>query len=150
MITCVVGARPNFMKMAPVVAALRELPSVRTVLVHTGQHYDAALSRVFFEELSMPAPDVNLEVGSGTHAAQTARVLERFDALLETAPPRLVVVAGDVNSTVACALAAAKRTIPVAHVECSPTFSSLLRPTRSRISSGRESIGRGSTLSETP
>lgn len=116
-VTCVVGARPNFMKMAPVLEALRRFPEIRPSLIHTGQHYDAAMSRIFFDELSLPAPDVNLDVGSGTHASQTARILERFDALLEGDPPALVVVAGDVNSTVACALAAAKRGIPVAHVE---------------------------------
>ena len=116
-IACVVAARPNFMKMAPVVEALRARPGIRAWLVHTGQHYDEAMSRVFFGELGMPEPDVNLDVGSGSHAAQTARVLERFDEWLEAARPDLVVVAGDVNSTLACALAAAKRTIPVAHVE---------------------------------
>jgi UDP-N-acetylglucosamine 2-epimerase (non-hydrolysing) len=116
-IACVVAARPNFMKMAPVVDALRARPGIRAWLVHTGQHYDEAMSRVFFGELGMPEPDVNLDVGSGSHAAQTARVLERFDEWLEAARPDLVVVAGDVNSTLACALAAAKRTIPVAHVE---------------------------------
>lgn len=116
-IACVVGARPNFMKMAPVVEALRAREGVRAALVHTGQHYDAAMSRVFFDELGMPEPDVNLEVGSGTHAAQTARILERFDEYLERERPAFVLVAGDVNSTVACALAAAKRTIPVGHVE---------------------------------
>ena len=116
-IACVVGARPNFMKMAPVFDALRAHPHVQPRLIHTGQHYDAAMSRVFFHELGLPEPDVNLEVGSATHAIQTARILERFDALLEESPPRLVLVAGDVNSTVACALAAAKRMIPVGHVE---------------------------------
>jgi UDP-N-acetylglucosamine 2-epimerase (non-hydrolysing) len=116
-IACVVAARPNFMKMAPVVEALRAREGVRVALVHTGQHYDEAMSRVFLDELGMPAPDVNLEAGSGSHAAQTARVLERFDEYLEVARPDRVVVAGDVNSTLACALAAAKRTIPVAHVE---------------------------------
>jgi UDP-N-acetylglucosamine 2-epimerase (non-hydrolysing) len=116
-IACVVGARPNFMKMAPVFDALRAHPHVTPRLIHTGQHYDAAMSRVFFDELGLPEPDVNLEVGSATHAIQTARILERFDALLEESPPRIVLVAGDVNSTVACALAAAKRMIPVGHVE---------------------------------
>lgn len=116
-IACVVAARPNFMKMAPVVEALRAHAGVRAALVHTGQHYDEAMSHVFFDELGMPAPDVNLEAGSGSHAVQTARVLERFDAYLEVTRPDQVVVAGDVNSTLACALAAAKRTIPVAHVE---------------------------------
>lgn len=116
-IACVVAARPNFMKMAPVVEALRAREGIRAPLIHTGQHYDEAMSRVFFDDLGMPAPDVNLEAGSGSHAAQTARVLERFDEYLEGARPDLVVVAGDVNSTLACALAAAKRTIPLAHVE---------------------------------
>jgi UDP-N-acetylglucosamine 2-epimerase (non-hydrolysing) len=116
-IACVVGARPNFMKMAPVFDALRAHPNVTPRLIHTGQHYDVAMSRVFFDELGLPEPDVNLEVGSATHAIQTARILERFDALLEESPPRIVLVAGDVNSTVACALAAAKRMIPVGHVE---------------------------------
>jgi UDP-N-acetylglucosamine 2-epimerase (non-hydrolysing) len=105
------------MKMAPVFEALRSYPHVRPRLIHTGQHYDAAMSRVFFDELGLPEPDVNLEVGSAGHAVQTARILERFDALLEETTPALVLVAGDVNSTVACALAAAKRMIPVGHVE---------------------------------
>jgi UDP-N-acetylglucosamine 2-epimerase (non-hydrolysing) len=116
-IACVVGARPNFMKMAPVFDALRAYPHVHPRLIHTGQHYDAAMSRVFFDELGLPEPDVNLEVGSASHAIQTARILEKFDALLEESPPDVVVVAGDVNSTIACALAAVKRMIPVAHVE---------------------------------
>ena len=116
-IICVVGARPNFMKMAPVLAAMRGYPGLAPVLVHTGQHYDEAMSRVFLEELGLPRPDVDLAVGSGTHASQTARILEGFDAVLEARAPRFVLVAGDVNSTVACALAAAKRNIPVGHVE---------------------------------
>ncbi len=116
-IACVVGARPNFMKMAPVFEALRGYPRLRPTLIHTGQHYDEAMSRVFFDELKMPPPDVNLEVGSATHAVQTARILERFDEYLEESHPALVLVAGDVNSTVACALAAAKRNILVGHVE---------------------------------
>ena len=116
-VACVVAARPNFMKMAPVVQALRAIPGIRAPLVHTGQHYDDAMSRVFFDELQMPEPDVNLEAGSGRHAEQTARVLERFDDYLEATRPDAVLVAGDVNSTFACALAAAKRTIRVGHVE---------------------------------
>jgi len=116
-IACVVAARPNFMKMAPVVDALRGREGIRTALVHTGQHYDDAMSRVFFDELGLPEPDENLEAGSGSHAAQTARVLERFDEYLARARPGCVLVAGDVNSTLACALAAAKRTIPLGHVE---------------------------------
>lgn len=119
---CVVGARPNFVKMAPLLRALEAHAHVHPVLVHTGQHYDQNLSDVFFHELGMRRPDVCLEVGSGRHGAQTARVLERFEALLEDGPPHgkrydRVVVVGDVNSTMAAALAAAKLAIPVAHVE---------------------------------
>ena len=121
-LACVVGARPNFMKMAPLLRALEAYPDVDPVLIHTGQHYDENLSDVFFEELGMKRPDVSLEVGSGKHGAQTARVLERFEAVLEEAsadgePFDRVVVVGDVNSTMAAALAAAKLGIPVAHVE---------------------------------
>jgi len=121
-LACVVGARPNFMKMAPLLRALEVYPHIRTTLVHTGQHYDAELSDVFFQELGMRRPDVSLEVGSGKHGAQTARVLERFEAVLEQGPPgggsfHRVVVVGDVNSTMAATLAAAKLGIPVAHVE---------------------------------
>jgi UDP-N-acetylglucosamine 2-epimerase (non-hydrolysing) len=110
------------MKMAPILRALEAYPNVRTTLVHTGQHYDANLSDVFFQELDMKRPDVSLEVGSGTHGAQTARVLERFESLLEDGirdGDRFdrVVVVGDVNSTMAAALAAVKVRIPVAHVE---------------------------------
>ena len=116
-ITCVVGARPNFMKMAPILGALRAYPSIRPQLVHTGQHYDEGMSRVFFQELGLPAPDRDLEVGSDNHARQTARILAAFDGLLDECPSRLVVVVGDVNSTLACSLAAVKRGVPVAHVE---------------------------------
>jgi UDP-N-acetylglucosamine 2-epimerase (non-hydrolysing) len=114
----VVGARPNFMKVAPVLAALRaRLPEARHVLVHTGQHYDAEMSDVFLEQLGLPAPDHFLGVGSGGHGAQTGRALERLEAVLDDERPDAVVVAGDVNSTLAGALAAAKLGIPVAHVE---------------------------------
>ncbi|NUN52798.1 MAG: UDP-N-acetylglucosamine 2-epimerase (non-hydrolyzing) [Planctomycetaceae bacterium] len=116
----VVGTRPNFVKMAPVIAALRRLdPGGRHVLVHTGQHYDAGMSAVFFEELGIPEPDVHLGVGSGGHGAQTGRVMEAVEArLLAMDPaPAGVVVVGDVNSTMAAALAAVKLGVPVAHVE---------------------------------
>jgi UDP-N-acetylglucosamine 2-epimerase (non-hydrolysing) len=114
----VVGARPNFVKMAPVIAELRRrLPGSRHVLVHTGQHYDEAMSAIFLDELGVPAPDHMLEVGSGSHAVQTARVLERIEPVLEQERPQLVIVPGDVNSTLAAALAAAKLEIPVAHIE---------------------------------
>ena len=121
-LACVVGARPNFMKMAPLLRALAAYPHVQATLVHTGQHYDGNLSDVFFEELGMKRPDVSLDVGSGKHGAQTARVLERFEAVLEQGFPDgkrfdRVVVVGDVNSTMAAALAAVKLGIPVAHVE---------------------------------
>jgi UDP-N-acetylglucosamine 2-epimerase (non-hydrolysing) len=116
-ITCVVGARPNFMKVAPILEALREYSSIRPFLVHTGQHYDEEMSRVFFVELGLPAPDRDLEVGSDTHARQTARIMTAFDALLDERSSSLVVVVGDVNSTLACSLVASKRGVPVAHVE---------------------------------
>ena len=114
----VVGARPNFMKTAPVVAALaRRQSRVRHVLVHTGQHYDDAMSRVFLEELAVGAPDHMLDVGSGSHAIQTARVMERIEPVLLDVRPDLVLVPGDVNSTLAAALVAAKLEIPVGHIE---------------------------------
>jgi UDP-N-acetylglucosamine 2-epimerase (non-hydrolysing) len=113
----VAGARPNFMKLAPVIRALRAHPDITPRIVHTGQHYDPSMSGVFFEELGIPAPEINLDVGSGTHGAQTARILERYEAHLLTMRPAATVVFGDVNSTVACALAAVKLGVPVAHVE---------------------------------
>ncbi len=113
----VVGARPNFMKIAPLFRAVARRGFARQRLVHTGQHYDAAMSEVFFRDLAMPAPDVFLGVGSGSHAEQTAAVLVAAEKLFSAERPDLVVVAGDVNSTLACALAAAKLGIPVAHVE---------------------------------
>jgi UDP-N-acetylglucosamine 2-epimerase (non-hydrolysing) len=114
----VVGARPNFMKSAPVMQALRERhPEHALFLIHTGQHYDPAMSDVFFRELAFPEPDVFLGVGSGTHGAQTARALEGIEAVLIEQRPALVVVPGDVNSTLAGALAAVKLHIPVAHLE---------------------------------
>jgi UDP-N-acetylglucosamine 2-epimerase (non-hydrolysing) len=115
-ILCVVGARPNDMKIAPILRALAAR-SIPAKLVHTGQHYDAALSKLFFDELGMPQPDWNLEVGSGSHAAQTAEVMKRFEPLLLKEQPAAVLVVGDVNSTLACALVAAKEGVPVGHVE---------------------------------
>ena len=112
----VVGARPNFIKAAPVIAAL-ESAGVRQRLVHTGQHYDRAMSGVFFEELGLPHPDVNLGVGSGSHAAQTAALLLALEETFVAEQPERVVVYGDVNSTLASALVCAKLRIPVAHVE---------------------------------
>jgi UDP-N-acetylglucosamine 2-epimerase (non-hydrolysing) len=113
----VVGARPNFMKAAPVMRALGNRRGVRQTLVHTGQHYDKNLSDVFFSQLSMPEPDVNLEVGSGSHAWQTAEVMTRFEPVVLERKPDVVVVYGDVNSTVAAALVCSKLLIRVAHVE---------------------------------
>ena len=113
----VVGARPNFMKAAPVCRALSARSGVRQTLIHTGQHYDNNMSDIFFSQLSMPAPDVNLEVGSGSHARQTAEVMRRFEPIVVERKPAMVVVYGDVNSTMAAALVCAKLRIPVAHVE---------------------------------
>jgi UDP-N-acetylglucosamine 2-epimerase (non-hydrolysing) len=117
-IVYVVGTRPNFVKTAPVIAALRTWnPAGRHAIVHTGQHYDRLMSEVFLEQLGVPVPDHMLEVGSGSHAQQTARVMERLEPVLVEERPELVVVPGDVNSTVAAALTAAKLQIPVAHIE---------------------------------
>ena len=114
---CVIGARPNFMKMAPLLRALEASGGVDVCLVHTGQHYDRDMSDVFLEQLGLRAPDVSLGVGSDSHGRQTARILERYEAHLESSKPDGVVVVGDVNSTMACTLAAVKLGIPVAHVE---------------------------------
>ncbi|MFH1028095.1 MAG: UDP-N-acetylglucosamine 2-epimerase (non-hydrolyzing) [Pseudomonadota bacterium] len=113
----VVGARPNFMKVAPVREALAHYEGVSQVLLHTGQHYDVNMSDVFFQQLGMPAPDINLEVGSGSHAFQTAQVMMRFEEAVLTEKPELVLVYGDVNSTIAAALVCAKLGIAVGHVE---------------------------------
>ena len=104
----VVGARPNFMKASPVLGALSDHSSVDQTLVHTGQHYDLNMSDIFFDELSMPLPDFNLGVGSGSHADQTAGIMKKLDALLAENRPDLVVVYGDVNSTVASSLVCSK------------------------------------------
>jgi UDP-N-acetylglucosamine 2-epimerase (non-hydrolysing) len=116
-VTCVVGARPNFVKAASIVHAARARSELCLRLVHTGQHYDERMSALFFRELGLPEPDAYLGVGSASHAVQTARVLEAFDAELDHHPADCVVVVGDVNSTLACALVAAKRGVRVAHVE---------------------------------
>ena len=113
----VAGARPNFMKVAPLCRALDAIPGVRTRLVHTGQHYDRNMSDTFFADLEIPDPWRNLGVGSGSHAAQTAEVMLRFEPLLDEDRPDVLVVVGDVNSTIACAMVAVKKGIPVAHVE---------------------------------
>lgn len=120
----VVGARPNFMKIGPVIAALDELRTTGTkrieftqLLVHTGQHYDHRMSMLFFEQLALPRPDINLEVGSGSHGQQTGSIMQTFERILLQERPDLVVVVGDVNSTMACAIDAKKLGIQVAHIE---------------------------------
>src|SRR2546423_8371206 len=114
----VAGARPNFMKVAPIVAAMKlRRAEFQPVLVHTGQHYDASMSDAFFRDLEMPEPDVHLGVGSGSHAAQTAAIMQAFEPVVETEKPDWVIVVGDVNSTIACALVCAKLGVKVAHVE---------------------------------
>jgi len=116
-IMVIAGARPNFIKIAPLMTALAEVRGCIPLLVHTGQHYDAGMSDVFFQELQIPRPMYTLGVGSGSHGAQTARVMLAFEPLLQQEHPDWVVVVGDVNSTLACALTAAKQEVPVAHVE---------------------------------
>ena len=113
----VVGARPNFMKIAPIVEQMKEMADLTGILVHTGQHYDEGMSDVFLRGLGIPQPDIYLGVGSGSHAVQTARVMMEFEKACLAERPDLVVVVGDVNSTMACALVTAKLGIPVAHVE---------------------------------
>jgi UDP-N-acetylglucosamine 2-epimerase (non-hydrolysing) len=113
----VIGARPNFMKAAPVISALAPRKEIDQKIVHTGQHYDKNMSQVFFEELGIPHPDVNLEVGSASHAVMTAQIMMRFEEIVARAKPDLVLVYGDVNSTVAAALVATKMDVKVAHVE---------------------------------
>lgn len=113
----VVGARPNFMKVAPVLRALSTRKNVRQTIVHTGQHYDANMSDVFFQQLGIPAPDINLAVGSGSHAQQTAEIMARFEGVVLDRRPDIVLVYGDVNSTVAAALVCAKLRLRVGHVE---------------------------------
>lgn len=117
-VMCVVGARPNFMKMAPILRAMAaHVPPIAVLLVHTGQHYDKDMSDRLFEDLQLPRPDVNLEVGSGSHATQTAEVMRRFEPVVDAHRPSCVAVVGDVNSTLACALVAVKKGIPVVHIE---------------------------------
>jgi len=113
----VVGARPNFVKIAPIVAAMKRSRRLRSCLVHTGQHYDQNMSKLFFDEMGLPRPDENLEVGSGSHAQQTAAIMSKFELVLDRYNPDAVLVVGDVNSTVACALVATKLGVRVIHVE---------------------------------
>ncbi len=116
-ILLIVGARPNFMKMAPLYFAMTQAEAIEPVIVHTGQHYDYIMSQAFFEDLELPEPHHYLEVGSGSHAEQTAKVMIEFEKVVLEEKPDLVVVFGDVNSTVACSLTAKKLHVPVAHVE---------------------------------
>jgi len=116
-IISVVGARPNFMKIAPIIKAVKKKKNLTNILVHTGQHYDKKMSKLFFDELDIPKPDINMEVGSDTHAQQTAKIMMGFEKILIDHKPDLVLVVGDVNSTMACAITAAKLNIPVGHIE---------------------------------
>lgn len=116
-VICVCGARPNFMKIAPLMEAFAASGKIATTLVHTGQHYDERMSELFFRQLGIPEPEINLEVGSGSHAVQTAEVMKRFEPVVIERRPDWVVVVGDVNSTIACALVAVKLETKVAHVE---------------------------------
>ena len=116
-IVSVVGARPNFIKIAPLLKEMRRYPEVSSILVHTGQHYDVSMAGQFFEDLQIPAPDVSLDVGSGSHAYQTAEVMKRIEPVLIEHRPDVVLIVGDVNSTLAAALTATKLNIRVAHVE---------------------------------
>jgi len=116
-ILIIVGTRPNFIKVAPLIKEMRRYRKIESILVHTGQHYDFEMSKVFFQELKIPKPDYNLEVGSGSHAWQTAKIMEKLESLILKEKPDLVIVVGDVNSTLAGALTAAKLWIPVVHIE---------------------------------
>lgn len=113
----IVGARPNFIKIAPIMHRMRKSPVIEPILLHTGQHYDIEMSKRFFEELNIPTPDISLEVGSDTHAKQVARIMERFDDVCDREKPDGILVVGDVNSTMACSLVAAKKGIKIIHVE---------------------------------
>ncbi len=113
----IVGARPNFIKISPIMREMRKSKFLEPVLLHTGQHYDVEMSKRFFEELDIPAPDISLEVGSDTHARQVAKIMERFDDVCENERPDAILVVGDVNSTMACSLVAAKKGIRIVHVE---------------------------------
>ena len=116
-IILVAGARPNFMKIAPLMHALKNHPTLEAILIHTGQHYDEKMSHSFFDQLNIPKPHINLEVGSGSHATQTARIMEKFEDVCFSEEPDMVLVVGDVNSTAACSLVASKLHIKVCHYE---------------------------------
>ena len=116
-ILCIAGARPNFMKIAPLMRAIGEHPAIEGSVIHTGQHYDASMSKIFFDDLGIPAPSMNLEVGSGTRREQIVRIMERFDPVVLREKPDAVLVVGDVNSTIACARVAKHHDCSVIHVE---------------------------------
>ena len=117
-ILCVVGARPNFMKIAPVIRAMKGAnPPLPVRLLHTGQHYDPEMNSQYFQALGIPDPDINLDVGSASHAVQTGEIMRRFEPVLDRERPAAVLVVGDVNSTLACALVAVKKGVAVIHVE---------------------------------
>ena len=113
----VVGARPNFMKIAPIQRVMQKSDKIQPFLVHTGQHYDEKMSKLFFTDLELPEPDVYLNIGSGSHATQTAKIMIEFEKVLEKEKPDLILVVGDVNSTAACSLVASKMGIKIGHVE---------------------------------
>ena len=113
----IVGARPNFMKIAPLMAEYRKYSQIDPLLVHTGQHYDQKMSGLFFEELGIPQPDINLGIGSGSHAFQTAEIMKAIEPVLQEHKPDALIVVGDVNSTIACGLVAVKMGIKLIHVE---------------------------------
>ncbi len=134
---CVAGARPNFMKIAPLMRALRANPRWDARLVHTGQHYDAAMSKVFFDDLAIPRPDIELEVGSGSHASQTAEIMKRFEPVILAEQPQGVIVVGDVNSTIACALVTAKLTLEKSFAS---SFGERRRPIMIHVEAGLRSF----------
>ena len=116
-IICACGARPNFMKIAPIMRAFEAAGNFETLLVHTGQHYDENMSRLFFDDLGIPKPDINLDAGSASHAVQTAEIMKRFEPVVLDFKPDYVLVVGDVNSTIACGLVAVKLGVKLIHVE---------------------------------
>ena len=127
-VTCVVGARPNFVKIAPILRAFRAAGGIEATLLHTGQHYDVSMNTAFFEELAIPSPDINLEIGSGTGTQQTARMMMALEDALLARRPDVLLVVGDVNSTLATALVGAKLLIPLVHVEAGLRSNDLAMP----------------------
>jgi len=122
----IVGARPNLIKIAPLMHEYKKYPDIHPLLLHTGQHYSDEMSNIFFNHLEIPEPDINLEVGSASHAVQTAKIMKRFEPIVIDFNPDMVLVVGDVNSTIACALVAAKLNVKVAHVEAGYNMTKIL------------------------